>query len=209
MKDKEDIIQELEMSKKRDHKIEITQEAIEKVPKILYKEIDSKEYDTIWNLAQQVLKIAKQDNQSNEVAITYSMDSDRYIEQGERYIGVSLGTEHSVDPLADPTSYHLVYSATDCVVIVLHNHPSLSAFSIMDIQFLLKYQAVKMMVVVTNLGNISYLVKNNKYDFAEALELLQESIQMNQKARNLKEAQKAASHFMRYCHKVGIIYEDR
>lgn len=40
----------LEMSKKRDHKIWITDEAIEKVPRICYKEIPEKEYDTIREL---------------------------------------------------------------------------------------------------------------------------------------------------------------
>lgn len=46
----------------------------------------------------------------------------------------------------------LIRASRDCVVLVLHNHPSLSAFSLSDIQFLLRYETVKLMVVVTNLG---------------------------------------------------------
>lgn len=160
---------ELEMAKKRDHKIMITDEAIRKVPRIRYKDISEMEYDTLQELARQVLQIAKNENDSNEVAVTYSLESARLIERGERYIGIALGEEHEVDPLSDATSYHLICASRDCVVLVLHNHPSLSAFSLSDIQFLLKYEAVKMMIVVTNLGNVSYLVKNNKYDFKKRL----------------------------------------
>ena len=140
----------LKMAKKRNHKVMITDEAINKVPRIKYKNIPTNEYDNIWELAKSVLRISKEENNSNEVAVTYSLNSIEMIEVGEKYLGVSLGTEHDVDPLSNTTAYHLVSSARDCVVIVLHNHPSLSNFSLSDIQFLLRYEAVKMMVVVTN-----------------------------------------------------------
>ena len=158
---------ELEMAKKRDHKIMITEEAINKVPKIKYKNIPDNEYNNIQELAKSVLRISKDENDSNEVAVTYSLNSAKLIELGEKYIGVSLGSEHDVDPLSNATSYHLISTERECVVIVLHNHPSLSDFSLSDIQFLLKYQTIKMMVVVTNLGAVSYLVKNQKYHFAK------------------------------------------
>ena len=105
------------------------------------------------------MSISKNENNSNEVAITYGMDSVERIQKGEEYIGVALGSEHGGDPISNTTAYHLVSSAEECIVIVLHNHPSLSDFSLSDVQFLLRYASVKMMVVVTNLGNISYLVK--------------------------------------------------
>ena len=86
--------------------------------------------------------------------------------------------------------------------MVLHNHPSLSAFSLSDIQFLL-------MVVVTNLGNVSYLVKNSKYDFEKAVVLLNEAIDLNNKAKNIKDLQEAADYFLKSCYNVGINYEKR
>lgn len=113
------------------------------------------------------------------------------------YIGVSLGSEHDVDPLSDTTSYHLVSSAKECVVIILHNHPSLSNFSLSDVQFLLKYASVKMMIVVTNLGSISYLVKNEKYDFVKVVSLFNEAVDKNNDADNLKDLQKAADYFLK------------
>ena len=197
-------LNDLEMAKKRDHKIMITDEAIQKVPRIQYKNIPEREYDTIQELAKQVLKIAKDTNDSNEVAVTYSLESVRLIENGERYIGVSLGPEHDVDPLSNSTSYHLICSSTDCVVIVLHNHPSLS-----DIQFLLKYASVKMMVVVTNLGNVSYLVKNAKYDYEKAVILFNDAVDQNNAAKNIKDLQNAADYFLKNCYNTGINYEYR
>lgn len=95
------------------------------------------------------------------------------------------------------------------MVIVLHNHPSLSAFSLPDIQFLLRYETVKMMVVVTNLGSVSYLVKNRKYDFEKAVILLNEAVDLNNKAKNIKDLQDATDYFLKNCYNVGINYENR
>lgn len=95
------------------------------------------------------------------------------------------------------------------VILELHNHPSLSAFSLSDIQFLLKYETVKLMVVVTNLGNISYLVKNHKYNFEKAVVLLNEAIDLNNKAKNIRDLQDAADYFLKNCYNVGINYENR
>lgn len=202
-------INDLKMEKKRDHKIMITDEAINKVPRIKYKEIPENEYDSLWKLAKSVLKLSKEENNSNEVAVVYSLKSVKLIEQGEKYIGVALGTEHDVDPLSNTTAYHLISSAKDCVVIVLHNHPSLSNFSLSDIQFLLKYETVKMLVVVTNLGSISYLVKNKKYDFKKAIALFNEAVDKNNAADNLKDLQAAADYFLKNSYNIGIDYDNR
>ncbi len=202
-------VNDLEMAKKRNHKIMITYEAINKVPHVKYKEIPETEYDNLQELARQVLKISKEENNSDEVAVTYSLESIKLIETGKRYIGIALGTEHAVDPLSDSTSYHLIRTSKDCVVIVLHNHPSLSAFSLPDIHFLLRYETVKMMVVVSNLGSISYLVKNRKYDFEKAVMLLNKAVDLNNKANKLKDLQDAAYYFLKNCYNVGISYENR
>ncbi len=48
-------LKDLEMAKKRDHKIMITDEVIKKVPRIQYKNIPESEYNTIQKLARIVL----------------------------------------------------------------------------------------------------------------------------------------------------------
>lgn len=95
------------------------------------------------------------------------------------------------------------------MVIVLHNHPSLSDFSLTDVQFLLRYDNVKMMVVVTNLGSISYLVKNKKYTWKKAIALFNESVDKNNKAEKLKDLQAAADYFLKNSYTVGIDYDNR
>jgi hypothetical protein len=197
------------MAKKRDHKIMITDEAIKKVPRIQYKEIPESEYNIIQELAKRVLQISKNENHSNEVAITYCMNSVKLVEKGEEYVGIALGNEHEVDPISNTTAYHLISSKEDCVVIVLHNHPSLSDFSLSDVKFLLQYASVKMMVVVTNLGSISYLVKNSAYSFNDAVELFNGAINLNNEAKNLKDLQNAADYFLKNCYRVGVDYDDR
>lgn len=96
-------LNDLEMAKKRDYKIMITDAAINKVPRVQYKEIPETEYDNLRELARQVLQISKDENDSNEVAVTYSLESAQLIEKGERYLGIALGAEHDVDPLSDST----------------------------------------------------------------------------------------------------------
>lgn len=187
----------------------ITAPKTESSVRVQYKEIPETEYDNLRELARQVLQISKDENASNEVAITYSLESAQLIEKGERYLGIALGAEHDVDPLSDSTSYHLIRVSRDCVVLVLHNHPSLSAFSLSDIQFLLRYETVKLMVVVTNLGNVSYVVKNSKYDFEKAVILFNEAIDLNNEAKNIKDLQEAADYFLKSCYNVGINYEKR
>ena len=67
------------MARKRDHKILITDEAIKKVPFIAYREISEKEYPVLQELARDVLRISKEQNHSNEVAITYSLESEKLL----------------------------------------------------------------------------------------------------------------------------------
>lgn len=180
----------LEMAKKRNKKIEITEEAIKKVPYIRYREIPEQEYDIIQSLAKRVLELAKEKNDSNEVAITYSYDPTMVL-AGEELVGVHFGDEHSVDPLADPQTFHLIMKSQECAVVSLHNHPSLSLVSLMDIRFFLRYHSIRLLVIVTNLGSISYLVKSGKYNYAAAIDFINEVITMHNEANHIRGYQKA------------------
>ncbi|MCM1537304.1 MAG: hypothetical protein NC254_02770 [bacterium] len=202
-------MKDLEMAKKRDHKILITDEAIRKVPLIQYKEIPENEYVMLQELTKEVLLVSKNDNDSNEVALTYSLDYRNLIAEGKEYIGVALGDEHSVDPCMNTTSYHLITTSLECVVIVLHNHPSLSKFSLEDIKFFLSNGTVKMMVVVTNLGSISYLVKREQFHRKKAIEIYNRAISLHNKGNDIHDYQKAVSYFLSNCHDANIVYEDR
>jgi hypothetical protein len=202
-------LESLEMAKKRDHKIMITDEAIEKVPYIRYKEIPEEEYPIIQMLAKKVLQISKDENESNEVAITYSMDNRGSMEDVLQYFGVDLGDEHSADPMRDSYSYHLICGSKACVVISLHNHPSVSKISLVDVRFFLEHPAIKMLTVVTNIGNIFYLVKGKHFDIDKAVEIFNEAVAANNNAVGLKALREASDHFLKNSFKAGIIYEDK
>ncbi|RKI43564.1 hypothetical protein D7V86_06445 [bacterium D16-51] len=196
------------MAKKRDHKILITDEAIEKVPLVRYREIPESEYGMLQEFAKEVLRISKEENNSNEVALTYSLDYRNLISQGKEFMGVALGDEHAVDPYMNTVSYHLLAASLECVVIVLHNHPSLSKFSLGDIKFFLQNRTVKMMVVVTNLGNISYLVKRVNFDQKCAINIYNDVVTIHNAGSGLRDYQKAVSLFLSECHSANVIYED-
>lgn len=207
--DEKIVVNELEMAKKRNRKILITDEAIEKVPLIRYKEIPESEYLMLQELAREVLTVSKNDNDSNEVALTYSLDYRKLIADGKEFMGVALGDEHSVDPCMSTVAYHLITVSLECVVIVLHNHPSLSKFSLEDIKFFLQNGAVKMMVVITNLGSISYLVKKDSYNRKAAIDIYNHAVSMHNEGSNIHDYQKAVSYFLANCHEANIVYENR
>lgn len=201
-------LENLEMAKKRDHKIMNTEEAIKKVPYIRYREIPEEEYEIIHRLVQQVLKISKEENDSNEVAITYSFDPEKTL-ANEDVVGIQFGDEHSVNPLADALTYHLIMSSRECMVVSMHNHPSLSLISATDIRFFLQYGSIRLLVVVTNLGSISYMVKGKNFDYVKGVKLLNETIRRYNEASELKGYQDATKFFISNCYQAGIIYEDR
>jgi hypothetical protein len=205
-----DTLKDLEMAKKRNHKIMITDEAIDKVPRIEYKEIEPEQYDILQKLVKEVLLISKDDNDSDEVAITYSLDNLNDVgEERDLIYGVSLGDEHSVDPEEDTTSYHILNGALQCVVVVLHNHPSMSKLSLQDISFLLMYRSMKMIIAVTNYGSVYYLVKTRNYDVEKAKELYKEAYRRYTEAENLKGYQEATDYFLNNCYQAGLLHDNR
>lgn len=194
-------------SNKRDHKIEITDIAISKVPFVRYREIPEEHYEILHQLAIAVLKYAKERNDCNETAITYSLDETLSEEDGS--LAISYGDEHTVDPLNNADAYHLLATARSCVIVILHNHPSLSKVSLSDVGFLLGYEAVKMVVAVTNLGSIHYIVKTEKYDRENAIRLYRDAVRRIENMEDLKQKQDAADFFLNNCYKVGLIFEDK
>jgi hypothetical protein len=205
-----DALKNLEMAKKRNHKVMITDEAIDKVPRIEYKEIDPEQYDILQKLVKEVLLISKDDNDSDEVAITYNLDNLNDVgDERDLIYGVSLGDEHSVDPEEDTISYHILNGALQCVVVVLHNHPSMSKLSLQDISFLLMYRNMKMIIAVTNYGNVYYLVKTRNYDVEKAKELYKEAYRRYTEVGNLKGYQEATNYFLNNCYQAGLLHDNR
>lgn len=196
-------------SNKRDHKIEITDIAISKVPFVKYKEIPEEHYKTLQELAKAVLEYSRKRNNCNETAIVYSLDNPDETWNEDEVIAISYGDEHQVKPLGSIQSHHIWYIAKRCVLIILHNHPSLSKVSLQDVSFLFGEASVKMIVVVTNRGSINYIVKTDNYDRIKGMKLFNEATKELTDDSTLKEIQTATDFFLNNCHKAGLIYDDQ
>lgn len=71
---------------KRDTKVGITDIAIDRVPFIRYREIPEEHYETLQLLAKEVLRISRNENEGNEIAIAYDLDSPQRLLDGDRYV---------------------------------------------------------------------------------------------------------------------------
>ena len=207
MEEKGNELSELQ-SNKRDHKIEITDVAISKVPLVRYKEIPESHYRPLQEVAKMVLETARDDNDCNEVAYIYSLDGANLRNDQGEYLAVSLGDEHSVYPESDTDSMHLLRTAGDCILVLVHNHPSLSKISLQDISFMLRYETVKMVVVVTNRGSINYVVKSGKFNWDKASDMMIAYGNEYLKNDDLKHRQKVTDDFLSHCHECGFLYAD-
>lgn len=117
-------LESLEMSKKRDKKVYITDIAIDKVPLIEYYGFTDERNQIMQELARNVLVISKESNDSNEVALTCDLGKPDPLHN----FGVALGSEHDVDVLSDTLSNHMIVSSQSVAVVLLHNHPSTQTF---------------------------------------------------------------------------------
>lgn len=193
---------DLEQAKRRNKKVYITDIAIEKVPYIAYRGFDENKCTIMHELAKNVLLLSKEENDSNEVAITCDLGIANPLEQ----YGIALGTEHEVDILADTLSNHIIVSQESVAVVVLHNHPSTQTFSLQDIQFFLQYPMLEVIVVVSNQGTVHYMMRENGYDYRRAFELFKECISDLTPDSPVMEQYLAALSFLAKCSEVGLYY---
>lgn len=193
----------LRQAKKRDKKVMITDIAIRKVPYIRYKGLTSEENKMVQQLAKEVLLIASRENNSNEVAITCDLESENPLEE----YGIAFGGETAVDVCSDTRSYHLLYSGKRTSVILIHNHPSTKTFSLVDLQFLLIYTRVKMLVVVSNQGIVHYIRKDRAFEREAAVKLIRECVDEYDVEGSTAERYKAALAFLVRCSEVGLFYK--
>lgn len=193
----------LEQAKKRNAKVWITEIAIEKVPFIEYKGLTNGQNKHIWQLAKEVLRLSRERNDSNEVSITCDLAGSSMMKD----YGVAFGDETSVSVNADTFSFHILMTAQEATVIVLHNHPSTKTFSLNDLRYLFVYVTIKMLVLVSNQGTIHYIVKEEKFDRNAALKMLKECVMENERGSSAAaNAYKASLSFLSRCSEAGLFY---
>lgn len=195
----------------------ITDIAISKIPYVTYPGLQTNENLIIHELGEYLMHIAKEKNNSDEVLATYDLANNISIEKGMGNIiaktGICCGSQYTIDPYADPKTADILIHAKAVTVVSLHNHPSCSSFSMEDIYAFTKETPVRLMVVISNSGELYYMSKSEDYDYISArkymLKALTETIPNvnSEYVCSAEESRKVADAFLCDSRKVGIIYQ--
>lgn len=154
----------LEQAKKRDHKIFITDVALDKITKSAVPKYSKVQNSLIDEVHKELLARSKNSNSSNEVACLFNLNS------GER--AYRNGSEHKVNIFENPIAYAMADSAEDKSLFLAHNHPSIQTFSYSDLGVFLYNDSIGSMSVVSNTGDVHILFKSDGYSYTKAIEKL-------------------------------------
>ena len=184
----------MEQAKKRDHKIFVTDIAIDKVPYISVKGLPIKLCKIIQKEHKEILRISQTENESNEILTIMTVD-------GKHMVRIH-GDEFEVDPSENVEAISLFTRAQPKELMYLHNHPSLNIFSMADIDTFVCESKIVLLSVVTNQGNVYILYKNERYDYTLTRKFL---IYLYKKYNGASE--KMINTFLKQSERVGITYE--
>lgn len=154
----------LEQAKKRDHKIFITDVALDRITKSAVPKYSKVQNSLIDEVHKELLARSKNSNNSNEVACLFNLNS------GER--AYRNGSEHKVNIFENPIAYAMADSAEDKSLFLAHNHPSIQTFSYSDLGVFLYNDSIGSMSVVSNTGDVHILFKSDGYSYTKAIEKL-------------------------------------
>lgn len=159
----------LEQAKKRDHKIFITDTAIEKVSLVKPSDFSYSQASLMKSKHKELLNVAKKQNNSNEILFIENLDFNNEVRIS--------GNEFVVSPGKNPFAVSVIAHAERQSLIYLHNHPSTNTFSVGDIDTFVCEKAIKAISVVTNQGEVYILNKLDNYSFNNTRKLLNEIYQ--------------------------------
>lgn len=151
--------------KNRGKKVAITAQAIEKVPLVRFSGVSDETAAAIQQAHKDLLTFSRDQNESNEVAALLDLRT------GERLSFVK-GDTVSVNIEADADSYHWLRTMPERSVMLLHNHPGQSYFSMNDIRLFLLHAPIGSLSIVTNQGKVWTISKLSSFDRAKAYETL-------------------------------------
>ena len=210
---------ELLCQNKNNGKRLITDVAISKIPYVMYPDLTKMQSLIVHELAEYLLSLAKSQNKSNEIAVTYNLDNNDDISNGMAEVlektGICFGSNNETELFSDSKTMSIINRAKNIAIVNLHNHPSCNTFSIQDISVFLKETAIKLMLVLGNNGELYYLSKNiDKYNFLQAREYLINVTKVvvptieNKKQTFLtyKEMKDIEDLFLKNCGQFGIEY---
>lgn len=147
--------------KNRGQKVFITEQAIQKVPLVAPNGADYQTALFIQETHRDLLRFAQSQNDSNEVACLLDLTAN------ERLPFVK-GDQTSIDIEKDAASYHWLRSNPPRSVMLCHNHPGQSYFSLQDVAVFLKNDSIGTMSIVTNQGKVWTISKTAHFDCTRA-----------------------------------------
>ena len=138
----------------RREKVEITDKTIQKVRRFRYPGLSDKQNVIMQNWQIKLLKFAKDENDSNEVAFL--------LDDHLNLIDSVKGSESNLN-----LSSSVFYSSW-----LLHNHPRCGGFSLDDLSEFCKQESLKYISAIGNNGHIQLLTKTNEYDILKTKKVI-------------------------------------
>ena len=189
----------MQQAKTRDTKIIITDIAISKAAAPIIPHFSQQQNQKFNELHRELLFIAKQENDSNEVAFIFDPNSLKY--------EIELGDESSVNIFNNPFAVEMLNRSAEKELFLLHNHPTTKIFSYSDIGVLLLHDNIGGITVISNAGKVDVMYKTDNYDFVKAYGVLKE-IRAKYEHKFLSEEEDAevVRRFLKMCDICGIKY---
>lgn len=167
---------------------EITDKAIESVPKIKIDGYTDEQCELIQQHHKDLLKYSRDNNDSKEVA--FVMDSS--MSSRKEFVGSD-----------DKLDFGSELYGKD--LFVMHNHPRNSSFSDTDIAFILGSDNVRSLSIVKNNGSVEVLTKTMSFNKEKAINEFRRSYKKYVKIGNDLEVDKAIERFI-IKYKEGILW---
>ena len=178
--------------KNRGQKVAITDIAIQKVPLVAPNGADHQTAFFIQETHKDLLRFAQKQNNSNEVACLLDLTTGKKLD-------FVKGDQISVNVEADAASYHWLRSKPTRSLMLCHNHPGQSYFSLNDISVFMYYPQIKSLSIVTNQGKVWHITKLDRFDFDEARHAMENAI-----IKSKGNGDKAVDLFLKECYNYGI-----
>ncbi len=147
--------------KNRGQKVFITDQAIQKVPLVAPNGADHQTALFIQETHRELLRFAQKQNDSNEVACLLDLTANEKLP-------FVKGDQAAIDIEKDAASYHWLRSKSPGSIMLCHNHPGQSYFSLQDVAVFLKNDSVGTMSIVTNQGKVWTISKTSRFDYDAA-----------------------------------------
>ncbi|WP_242685721.1 head morphogenesis protein [Staphylococcus simiae] len=159
----------MEQAKVLGKKVNSTDQAIDKIRYIDIPTHTKEENQFIQEQHKALLKDAKENNNSNEVA---------YLLKNGKVIKV-YGDQDSVSFVPGEKSTELIFNSKPYSITMLHNHPGQSSFSMNDLKLFIENKSIKTLTIVTNYSAVKYISKTSLYDENKVISLIKDIKQHN------------------------------